>query len=313
MIDQITSINNIPFYTIPFDTISGYAISKCGQVASNKSGSWTLLKLTTDKTSGYLLVTLTTNSKESSYYGRKAVQKTYSLHKILFSTFVAGRDLTFNEVVDHKDNNRSNNALDNLQLLSRGENARKGKQDSMLTDNVVMAIYHESLQNKKMSHLQKLFPDVSRSRINSIIYGIHYCHLTGLPQVPNNGYKKIAETKAADTYIRLTNAALERKQEKKQAKIEKKVKLMDQIIEARQARKEERAALKLALKKESPSVWLENNTDYIQFTEACHLWSAINACPIAEARVRLTDLIITDAIKYEMKGKRVFILKSEVV
>jgi hypothetical protein len=64
---------------------------------------------------GYKKVALTKNS----------ITKSYSLHQLLAINFLYHRPNETNLVVDHIDNNRLNNSLDNLQLISQRENSSK--------------------------------------------------------------------------------------------------------------------------------------------------------------------------------------------
>lgn len=45
-----------------------------------------------------------------------------------------GRKLSSNEVIHHKDNNRQNNCLDNLELMTRSEHAKLHSKDRILSD-----------------------------------------------------------------------------------------------------------------------------------------------------------------------------------
>lgn len=48
----------------------------------------------------------------------------YPLHRVLMENKI-GRSLNFNDVVHHKDGNKDNNTIGNLELLSRSEHTRK--------------------------------------------------------------------------------------------------------------------------------------------------------------------------------------------
>lgn len=64
---------------------------------------------------GYLIVCLY----------RKGVQWTYRIHQLVAIAFLKHVPCGSKIVVDHKDNDRINNALDNLQLISHRENCSK--------------------------------------------------------------------------------------------------------------------------------------------------------------------------------------------
>lgn len=59
------------------------------------------------------------------YDFEKGLRKTMSYPKYLLEQKL-GRELLPNETCDHIDNDFTNNSLDNLQVLTREENARKG-------------------------------------------------------------------------------------------------------------------------------------------------------------------------------------------
>lgn len=87
-----------------------YAITEDGRVWSHLSNKW--LKPGINK--GYFEVTLCKERK----------QKKFLIHRLVYETFkgIIPKGL----VVDHIDGNRLNNTLDNLQLLTHGDNIRKG-------------------------------------------------------------------------------------------------------------------------------------------------------------------------------------------
>jgi hypothetical protein len=68
----------------------------------------------------------------SKYKAIKVKGKKYDEHRFLMEKYI-GRKLTYNEVVHHKDENKSNNLIDNLEIISREEHSRlhmKGKKIS---------------------------------------------------------------------------------------------------------------------------------------------------------------------------------------
>lgn len=63
-------------------------------------------------------------------------------HRLVAEQLVGGRPLTANEVVHHKDNNKKNNSVENLAVLSRSDHysitrARMGKTVRAFVDNKV--------------------------------------------------------------------------------------------------------------------------------------------------------------------------------
>jgi len=87
---------------------SDYAISSCGKVKSLRSDK--ILK-NSENNYGYQYVNLVKNKRK----------KTTAVHRLVIEHF--GTEKPFeNAVVDHKDNNRKNNAITNLEWVSIQEN-----------------------------------------------------------------------------------------------------------------------------------------------------------------------------------------------
>lgn len=89
-----------------------YRISTEGIVQSNFRGSWKVVKPGIKK-SGYYYLGL--------YF--QTARKYFRLHRLVWQTFAGCIPDT--HVVDHIDNNKSNNKLNNLQLLTWSENTIK--------------------------------------------------------------------------------------------------------------------------------------------------------------------------------------------
>jgi hypothetical protein len=91
--------------------IPDYQASDCGRIRSRKSGEWKVLRPTPHSKTGYLVVSLRVKGR---YVAR-------SVHRLVAAAFLGaahGRD------VNHKNGNKHDNALDNLEYLSRGDNHR---------------------------------------------------------------------------------------------------------------------------------------------------------------------------------------------
>lgn len=89
-----------------------YAINSNGEVKSLRFNR--LLKPAASDSS-YLYVNLISNKKK----------KTTAVHKLVIEHFGPPRPDT-NSVVDHKDSNKQNNAIDNLEWVSISENTARG-------------------------------------------------------------------------------------------------------------------------------------------------------------------------------------------
>jgi len=96
-----------------------YQVSNYGNVKSlnfRRSGKEKILKLGLD-TVGYLHVSLSNNG----------IVKTKLVHQLVAIAFLKHKPDGMKIVVDHIDNNKLNNSLNNLQLISNRENSSKDR------------------------------------------------------------------------------------------------------------------------------------------------------------------------------------------
>jgi hypothetical protein len=99
-----------------------YQVSNLGRVkttSNNKTRKERILKLTLNGPEGkkYLAICLSKNSK----------QKVIKIHQLVAMAFLNHTPCGHKIVVDHIDNNRFNNNLSNLQLITNRENSSKNK------------------------------------------------------------------------------------------------------------------------------------------------------------------------------------------
>jgi hypothetical protein len=92
----------------------GYFVSRSGKVYSNRQGGLKELKSNLDY-KGYPRVDI--------YCGRGAARLHRMIHRLVLETFVGPRPPGF--TCDHKDGIKTNNALDNLEWVTVGENNRR--------------------------------------------------------------------------------------------------------------------------------------------------------------------------------------------
>jgi hypothetical protein len=92
-----------------------YQISNLGNIKSLKRNGERIMNPCIDKTKGYLRVNLFKESKRKSLY----------VHQLMAITFLGHKPNGNKLVVDHIDNNKTNNKLENLQVISNRENSSK--------------------------------------------------------------------------------------------------------------------------------------------------------------------------------------------
>lgn len=102
---------------IPIPPIPEYFINKNGEIFSSYTGKL----LTPYMVSGYIAFKLQVNG----------AQKSCLLHRLLAHTYLDLYDLwDSNLEVDHKDRDKLNNCIDNLQVLTVAEHSIKTKKDN---------------------------------------------------------------------------------------------------------------------------------------------------------------------------------------
>jgi hypothetical protein len=108
LMDSIT-YNEVKYFPIPnFDK---YFISRCGKILSVKNKNPNILKHTLNNC-GYKYYCLSNNNKSACKY----------LHRLLAITFLP--DFSPELQVDHIDNNKLNNDLSNLRMVTKSDNQR---------------------------------------------------------------------------------------------------------------------------------------------------------------------------------------------
>ena len=100
----------IQYYNIP--DWENYYISKCGKILSTKYKTPRVLKFFTNKKDGYKIVVLCSNGKT----------KGMLVHRLVTKAFL--QDYTEDLHVDHKDNDKTNNNLTNLRMVTVSDNSR---------------------------------------------------------------------------------------------------------------------------------------------------------------------------------------------
>lgn len=93
-----------------------YEVSNYGQVRSLKFRKVKILK-TRKQRNGYLTVTLFKNEKS----------KQVTVHRIVGYTWIPNDNPTEKTVINHKDHNRQNNSVDNLEWTTQKKNVEDGR------------------------------------------------------------------------------------------------------------------------------------------------------------------------------------------
>jgi hypothetical protein len=115
-----------------------YQVSNLGRVKSFFYNKESILKGVIDG-NGYLKVNLCKNSKA----------KNCNIHKLVASAFLINKTKNTKLVVDHIDNNRFNNKLENLQLITQRENLSKDvKNKTSKYTGVCFYCYNKNMQKK---------------------------------------------------------------------------------------------------------------------------------------------------------------------
>lgn len=118
MIKKLNTIREIRDMK-PICGFEDYLISKSGIVYSLKSNKF--LSIGNNATGGYYYVDL---YKDGKKYRKR-------IHVIVMETFSTKPNLSYE--IDHKDGNKSNNNLSNLEYVTHAENVRRYHSRKMLT------------------------------------------------------------------------------------------------------------------------------------------------------------------------------------
>jgi hypothetical protein len=98
------------------DYVGLYKVSNLGRVKSSLHSFKRVLKAGVDG-KGYYTVALT----------KRGEAKTFKVHQLVAMAFLNHKPCGYELVVDHIDNNKLNNNLSNLQLISHQENCTKDR------------------------------------------------------------------------------------------------------------------------------------------------------------------------------------------
>ena len=99
-----------------------YFINELGEILSTKNKQQRILKKKLDKTTGYYKIILSEKGKT----------KTYNIHRLVANAFINN---PFNyKYVNHKDENKQNNSVDNLEWCTHKYNDNYGTRNQRLSE-----------------------------------------------------------------------------------------------------------------------------------------------------------------------------------
>ncbi len=153
---------------------SNYVLNERGEVKNIRTGY--KIKYQIDN-KGYARVKIVCNGKG----------KSYKIHKLVARYFIG--ETPIGCVVSHKDNDKLNNRLENLEYITQTENSKRAYDDllfdSILEKNDIKNIIILYVQGLSPHHIAKLY-GVSRNTIRDILRGKTWKSVT-----KGNGYSQI--------------------------------------------------------------------------------------------------------------------------
>ena len=138
---EIIKFQNIKFYTHPI--YNRYAASKEGQILGKKRKK--ILKSWLNFANGYKYFTLYASN----------TRKSYSVSRFVYESFKG--NIPDDKEVDHIDNNKENNSIKNLQLLTHKENTRKSRCKKVKSFNI------ETREEKKFGSIKEASEEIGIS------------------------------------------------------------------------------------------------------------------------------------------------------
>ena len=141
--------------------MSNYKATLCGRVIGKRGNFLRPIK----KKTGYVCVSL------SSGYGKP---NQTLIHRFVWEFFKG--PIPEGMTLDHKDGDKTNNRINNLQLMSGGENSRKGNRK--LSDEKILEL-HSLIGSVEGNTIARQF-GVSPQMVSNIKSGFRWNHLTGV-------------------------------------------------------------------------------------------------------------------------------------
>lgn len=85
------------------------------------------------------------------YVSRKINGKRIDEHRRIMQEYL-GRELTFDEIVHHKDGDKSNNELSNLQLMTRSEHSRMHNLENKSYEHMLKEEFNKNKSERFLNH-----------------------------------------------------------------------------------------------------------------------------------------------------------------
>lgn len=114
----------------PVPGASGYEVSSIGRIATlnwHKTGRRKLMRPHKNR-KGYLCVTIKMDST--------GVRRNYGIHRLVALTFIPNPDPEHNDMIDHIDENKINNRVENLQWIDNSTNSTRGTAIKRMTETI---------------------------------------------------------------------------------------------------------------------------------------------------------------------------------
>jgi hypothetical protein len=115
----------------------------------------------------------------------KGTNKTREIHQLVAEAFLGHTPCRYKLVVDHIDNNKSNNNVENLQLISQRENASKNSSKSILyKTSKYVGVHFDKSRNKYASSIQIKGKSIFIGRFNCE-FTAHLAYQNKLNEIEN--------------------------------------------------------------------------------------------------------------------------------
>lgn len=148
-----------------------YQVSNVGQVRRSKQSSGAkaghILSQTVNRQTGYLMVGMSKNGRMRGHY----------VHVLVAEAFIYPRPIGMQ--VNHKDGNKTNNVINNLEYLTPSENTLHAYANGLIRHAVGEEIPTTRLNPGKVHTIRKLLKTHSQAEI-ARMYGVHQSSISDI-------------------------------------------------------------------------------------------------------------------------------------